>query len=157
MERLKSFVPTEDKLNDLIQKLQDNRLYLSDENRDKETAAAVVMSHFYFGKESEFYEIGDWQGLIGVVDIVPGWRGELFFKLWDKSAWGPSLRRELSEAMDTICDKYKLERVSLSTPDEHTAKIAESHGFVIEGVLKNSFKWDGVSYDTICLGLDRRN
>jgi RimJ/RimL family protein N-acetyltransferase len=156
-EHLSKFVPTKEKVDDLIAKLQGNKLYLSDENREYETALAVVFSHLYGGMDSCLFEIGEWRGLMGVVNIVPGWKGDLFFKLWDQSAWGPSLRRELGEAIDHICEKYRLERVALSTPDANTARLAENYGFIVEGILKNSFRWGGVSYDTICLGLDRRN
>lgn len=153
---LSTFVLTTDRARDLIDRLKDTPLYLSDEWREEPMISSILLSHFNGAFDNSFIEIGDWQGLLGLVNIVDGWKADLFFKLWDKSIWGPGLRRELEEALNDLCDEYKLERVSLMTPDEHTAKLARSVGFVDEGKLINSFKWDGKAYDTICLVLDRR-
>lgn len=153
-QHLSVFVPDETKVMDLAHKLQNGRLYLSDEHRNEETISAIILSHLC--GESFFIEIGDWQGLFGIANVVRGWKADLFFKLWDDSIWGPDLRRELGEAIDKMVKDFGLERIALSTPDEHTAKMARFYGFEQEGLFKNSFKWDGVPYDTLCLALNRR-
>jgi len=152
---LSRFEPTEDKALDLVNKLVSNRLYLSDEHRTVDIASAVVLSHLV--GDGMVFEIGEWQGLIGLVNVVPGWKADLLFKLWDKSIWGAELRRELEEALNYMIDEFKLERVFLETPDTHTSQLAIACGFEQEGLLKNHFKWDGVPYDVLCLGLNRRD
>lgn len=153
---LSTFMLTTDRANDLIDRLKNTPLYLSDEWRDEAHISQILLSHFNGDFDNSFIEIGDWQGLFGLVNIVSGWKADLFFKLWDKAIWGAGLRREIEEALDELCEEFKLERVSLMTPDEHMAKLARTVGFVDEGKLINSFKWDGKPYDTICLVLDRR-
>ena len=154
--KLKEFVPDDVKVVDLVGKLISNELYLSDENRNEQDASAIVFSHLFGPQERALFEIGDWDGLFGVVNIVPNWKGDLFFKFWGKQEWGPDLWRELQEALEYIIDKFKLEKVSLSTPDHHTSRLAEFFGFEKEGLIKNNFMWGGEHYDVLCLGLNRR-
>ena len=151
---LKPFVPTEEKLADLGDMLIKNELYLSDEHRNPETVAAILLNHFGGLSEGVFYEVGDWQGLVGLANIVPGWKADLFFKVWDKSGWGATEGREIVEAVIGKFREMGLSRLSLHTPDEHTAKFARKHGFKEEGRFLNDFKWGGQSYDTICLVLN---
>jgi RimJ/RimL family protein N-acetyltransferase len=155
-KHLSVFIPDERKVLDLADKLKNQWAYLSDEYRNDEMITAIILSHLAGPDERMLFEIGDWHGLFGLVNVIPGWKADLFFKIWDKSIWGPDLEREIFDAMGKACDLFNLERVSLSTPDNHTIKIAKAYGFEQEGVLRNSFKWGGVSYDTIYLGLDRR-
>jgi RimJ/RimL family protein N-acetyltransferase len=154
---LKVFEPDESKVMDLVMKLRDNWLYLSDEYRSDEMVSAILMSHLYGPLEYRLFEMGDWQGLFGVVNIIMGWKADLFFKIWDKSIWGPDIRRELFKSLDVIVDDCGLERIYLQTPDKHTAELAKSYGFKEEGLLKNQFKWNGAGYDVLCLGLNRRD
>ena len=153
---VKPFVPDEKNVTDLVEKLVSNRLYSSDEYRTTKMASAIMLSHLYGPLENRLFEIGDWGGVFGLVNIIRGWKADLFFKIWDKDLWGPTLRREISDAIDVAIDEFCLERIFLETPDEHTAKLAMNYGFKQEGLLRNQFRWDGEHYDVLCLGLNRR-
>jgi RimJ/RimL family protein N-acetyltransferase len=129
-------------------------LYLSDENRNNDVLLGLLFNHFGGFRPSIFYEIGDWQGLLGFVSIVPEWKADLFFKIWDERAWGPTISREIVETVQKTFKELNLQRLSLHTPDEYMTKFAKKHGFKEEGKLIKDFRWDGQYYDTVCLAMN---
>ena len=137
----KKFIPTESKLKIFAQKLMDEPLYLSDKNRNYKRIWQILGHKFMRSSASEFYEVGDFGGLIGFVDISEGWQCELTFKLWDKKLWGKSLVRQSRELIREIINKYNLKRMATSSADVKIVKMAKMVGFKTEGRLKYGFKW----------------
>jgi len=150
MKKLRPFIPTREKLESFVLKLKDRYLYLSDENRNEAWISMLIAAQMFGPRKSAWYEIGDWQGMIAVVDIIPGWRGEVLFKIWDKSAWGPDLCRDILELKNTLAREFGIRRFSIQTPDESMTKLVKFIGFEQEGQLKDAFMWDGKLYDLNC-------
>ena len=142
----KKFVPLESKLKIFAKKLMEEPFYLSDKNRDYKKIWRILMHRFMKSGSNEFYEIGDFGGLIGFMDIDEGWKCELTFKLWDKSLWGKTVVRQGKELIKEIMNKYKLQRISTSSADEKVVKMAKLVGFKVEGRFKYAFKWNNELY-----------
>lgn len=151
MKYLTKFIPTIEKVSDLSKKLVSKKFYLSEENRTEEFSVVMVNLYFNGYRECEFFEIGEWSGLLGFVDIIRGWKADLFFKIWDKDIWNHSLVREIDCLIESTMKEFGIKRLSLQTPDSYMVKLAKRHGFKQEGILKNSYKWDDKFYDIICL------
>lgn len=153
---LKAFVPTVPRLEDLSKRLKETRLYLPDDMRENDMISVLILSYFGGRFKNVFFEMGDWGGLMGLTGIVEGWKADFFFKIWDKKLWGPTLCREIVDKLRQLFDEYRLERISLYTPDEHMGRFALKHGFEHEGILYKNFRWNGEFFDTICMAMTRR-
>lgn len=146
---IKVFTPTLAKISDFGTKLKHNYLYTPDELRTDEKIAAVVAYYFPWGTElaikpmNVWFEIGDWGGLLGWVDIIPGYKASALLKLWEPELWGPTLARDLKVLAKRFMDEYKLIRCSLSTADPRMKKMAEMMGFVTEANQSCGFRFDG--------------
>lgn len=145
---IKLFAPTLPRIQDFGRKLADNYLYTSEEMRTKEKITAIIGYYFpyvlnYSAKPfNVWFEIGDWGGLLGFIDILPGYKASALLKLWDKSLWGPTLARGLKELSTRFMREYKLRRVGLMTADEQMRDLATKFcGFKQEGTQKYGFKW----------------
>jgi RimJ/RimL family protein N-acetyltransferase len=128
--------------------LKTRHLYLDDEYRKDDTLDNAMLM-FYNGA---FYEIGDFQGMVGFTNIFQGNKCGLVFKIWDKKLFGHNLVKECKRLMDIYFDEFELKRMSTSSPDPKMVKLAKMAGFEYEGTEKCAFKWNDKYFDNITLG-----
>ncbi len=139
------FEPTEDKIKALSKKLMEEPLYLSDEFRDWKLIHEVLFKNFS-NKNNIFYEIGEWGGLVGFINILPEFKCDIVFKLWDSELWGFKFKTQIKELIKTIMEKYNLKRIATESADEKMVRMAKMCGFKVEGRFKNSFVWEKKMY-----------
>lgn len=148
---IRKFEPTEEKVKMLIDFLLNEPLYMSDEHRDREKIEKLVV--YYLGDSpAMFYELGNFQGLLGFTEIVSKYKADVFFKLWDKQLWGPTFARELRKFVDSFMNHLELKRLSISTPDFQGAELAKKWcHFKVEGRQALGFSWNGQLLTNIML------
>lgn len=139
------FMPTEDKIKGLSKKLMEEPLYLSDEYRDWNLIHKMLFNNFS-NKNNIFYEIGDWGGIIGFVNIIPTFKCEIVFKLWNPELWGFRFRTQAKQLIKAIMEKYDLKRVATESADERMTRVAKICGFKVEGRFKYAFMWENQMY-----------
>ena len=130
---------------EISKKLMEEPLYLSDEFRDWKLIHEVLFKNFS-NKNNIFYEIGEWGGLVGFVNIIPKFKCDIVFKLWNPELWGFKFKTQIKELIKTIMEKYDLKRVSTESSDERMSRLAKIIGFKIEGRFKCGFAWEGELY-----------
>ena len=146
--------PTEEQVASIVGRLRENYLYAPDEIRDEATLRALVGA--YWGGANIVYEIGEFRGLMGFMDIIPEHKASVTLKLWDKGAWGRNFVREARALCALVMDEFRLTRLSTETADkERIVPVAKMAGFTIEGCRPKDFKWNGEHYDTWLMGLVR--
>jgi RimJ/RimL family protein N-acetyltransferase len=103
--------------------------YLPDSLRELNSFIAL-----YLSKDSMFLEIGDFQGVVWLSNIIPGWKANVHIVLWDKDIHGQytegnRIERELAQLL-------RLRRITAYIPSTFTPAIhfAEQLGFVYEGL-----------------------
>ena len=145
MNIFKEFIPTEDKIKALSKKLMEEPLYLSDEHRDWQLIHRALFNNF--GNENNiFYEIGEWGGLVGFMNIVPDFKCEIGFKLWSPELWGFRFKTQFKQLIKAIMEKYDLKRMAGESPDEKMVRLAKICGFRVEGRFKYAFIWENKMY-----------
>lgn len=132
--------------------LMDKYLYLSDEFRNPRYIDAIVYNYFFGQQFNIFYEMGDFQGLVGFMNIIPGFKSGLIFKIWDKDAWTNGNARKMRECAKIVMDELGLERLTIQTPDRRMLKFGKIIGFNHEGTLPKNFLWNKKLYTTYLLG-----
>ena len=146
------------KLNKIESMLHDKYLYLDDEYRNPQTIHTIMTNYLngaLSGAINLFYEMGDFQGLIGFRKIIPGYKCRLFFKIWDKKLYGKNFVRAVRQLIDFIMDEFQLARISTESPDERAIKGGMLVGFKKEGEEENGFLWNGKFYKNYLLGKTR--
>jgi len=159
-ERFKPFVPVDmtdlefyKKLVVFKKNLMTKYLYLSDENRTVASVEAMISDYVMRGGAKHMlFEIGDFDGILGFVNIIPEFQCSMILKLWGKKAWGNGFVKSTRKLMDTVMDEFKLKRISTSTADEKIVRMAKMAGFVEEGKQKYGFMWKGKAMDLYFLG-----
>lgn len=139
------FTPTEDKIKALSKKLMQEPLYLSDEFRDYELIYKMLFNNFS-NKNNIFYEIGEWGGLVGFVNIIPEFKCDIVFKLWGSDLWGFRFKTQIKQLIKTIMEKHDLKRMSTESADEKMTRMAKLCGFKVEGRFKYAFMWENEMY-----------
>jgi hypothetical protein len=147
---IKRFIPTETKMEFLTDVLLNKDLYLPDEYRDRKSVTQLLLYYLY-GSRSLLYELGNWAGFMGFINIIPSYKCGFIMKLWDGEAWGFPLAKELKRFTSDQMKLYGLHRLELQTPDESGIRIAKIMGFVIEGNQKYGFRWNGKMLTNTCL------
>lgn len=142
----KLFIPTEAKLKELAIHLMNEELYIPDEKRNWPSIYALLNYYLSPMHTHIFYEIGDFQGLIGFMEVYPEYKAFLLWKMWDKSVWNKTFARHGKEVINLIMDTYKLKRLGTETADPTVVKMARMAGFVYEGAKENEFMWNGKMY-----------
>lgn len=144
------FIPTEDKIKALSKKLMEEPLYLSDEYRDYELIHKMLFNNFS-NKNNIFYEIsrqngGVFGGIVGFVNIIPEFKCDIVFKLWDSKLWGFRFKTQVKQLIKAIMEKYDLKRVSTESADDRMTRMAKLCGFRVEGRFKYAFIWEKEMY-----------
>jgi len=155
----KIFFPSmeDEELKELAQYLMKKDRHLSDELRNYDIIWALIFQLFYGKEINLFYSIGDFQGVIGFLNILPSWKCSVMLKLWDSKVWKKSLVRDGIKLIDRLFNAFKLIRMETSSPDPRIVKIAKLVGFKEEGVKQKAFKWDGKLFDVTMLSQIRRS
>ena len=78
---IKTFVPTEEKLAVIAQKMRTSYLYSSDEIRTEVDDKILIDCMFGEDHLNEHYEIGDFGGLASAMNITPGVKCGALLKL----------------------------------------------------------------------------
>ena len=146
--------PTVTQMGTIVTKLGSDYLYAPDELRDEPTLRALVW-HYWASGANIIYEVGEFQGILGFMDIVPGHKASVTLKLWGRETWGRNFVRESRALLGLVMDEFRLVRLETSTPDEKVVRMATLAGFAVEGVRPKDFKWNGDYYDTTVMGLVR--
>lgn len=155
MRWFKVFVPDGDKVLKLVEVLKNGYLNMPDNLRNDFCIKRILFSYFFVPNVAQhvFYEIGDFQGLLGFTNIVKGHKADVNFKMWDSDIWCPSLVKESKKVFDYIMTELQLVRLSAETPDLRVKRLAEIVGFKEEGIKDKDFMFDGKLFDTFQLGI----
>jgi len=151
---LRPFQPTEENRKFLSQWLLKGFLVMSDEGRTRDKVDMWMGYCFPYHLPYEIrpfhviYEVGDFAGLIGFMDIVVGHKASVLFKYWKPEIWSHKIFRDLKSVQNVIMEELELERLSLRTADLRGVKLAKKMGYVVEGRQAIDFKWNGKYYTT---------
>ena len=146
--------PTAEQLSSIVTRLLGDYLYAPDELRDAVTMTRLVNS--YWGGSNIIYEVGEFQGILGILDIVPEHKASVTLKLWGREAFGRNFVREARSLLALVMDSFGLVRLATETPDEpRVVPLAKLAGFIEEGKRFKDFRWNGKYYDTTVMGLVR--
>jgi len=145
-ELFSKFNPTDVKIKELADRLMNDHLYLSDEFRDFKIIHKLLFNGFGNTESNIFWEIGEWGGIIGFVNVIPNFKCGVIFKLWNKDLWGIGFVKEVRELIKEVFNKYDLKRMEVESPDLVMARAAKLCGFKTEGRFKHGFSWGGQTY-----------
>jgi RimJ/RimL family protein N-acetyltransferase len=146
---------TEDKTKLIAGELMNGFLNLDDNFRNYESIYKS-MSFYFCHSFSVFYEVGQFQALLGITNIIPEHKADVMLKIFDKKFWGKDFVRETRSLLKLYMKELKLKRISAESPDPRIVKIAKMVGFKVEGVRNKDFRWDGKYYDNFLLGMEGR-
>ena len=127
-------------------------MWLSDEYRTPQAIEALTQSYFVAYVPTLFYEAGDFQALIGFINIHPESKCDMTLTVIDKDIWSRDFVRASKNLMDLVMKEFRLKRISTDTPDLRIVKMAKMAGFHDEGERPDDFKWDGKYYTRYILG-----
>lgn len=148
--------PDDERLKTLAEKLHDEKLYLSDEYRDYKIIYPMFQKYFSWQNGfNVFYEYGDFDVVMGFLNIIPEFRASLLFKMINKDSWGKGFVRESKRLIDVFMDAFKLKRLGTESPDEKVVRMAHMVGFQDEGIKIKDFKWDGQLFDVTMMSITR--
>jgi len=145
--------PSGEEILSIIHRLKHEYLYAPDELRSDDVLRGLVA--YYWGGPNLIYEVGEFQGILGFMDILPGHKASVTLKLWGKERWGRDFVREARTLLAMVMDEFKLVRLDTQTPDHRVVSMAKLSGFLEEGTRPKDFRWDGKYYDTTIMGLVR--
>jgi len=135
--------------------LMEGYLNLSDEHRNYDLI--YEMLNRYVNGGALMYEIGELNGLMGFIDIVPMYKAGVFLKIFDNSVWGKTVVREGLQVLDIVSNAFEFKRLSTKSADPRVVKMCEKlFGFKREGMRPLDFSWDGKLYDNYLLGRIRK-
>ena len=134
--------------------LLEKYLYTSDEHREPAYIDYSVES-LLRTPGNAFYEIGDFQGLVGFVGLIPGFKCGMLLKFWDKTQWGRDFIRASKELIDRWMTAFKLKRIYAQTADPKVARMAKMAGFKVDGECPNDFMWHGKCMPQYILSVTR--
>jgi hypothetical protein len=160
---LRVLQPTPEKLSDLSVRLLNVPFFLPDEHRNSQWVDLLVAAMFAGPQFNWIYEVGEWKGIVAFLDIWPEYKADVSFLLWDNAfvpgakttrvglrgnlCWGADFVRELKDVEDLVMSEFKLKRLGLASPEEHTVKIATKFfGFKVEGRQKHGFRQGGRTF-----------
>lgn len=148
---IKLFSPDVEKLQHLAVKLINGYLYLPDEQRNGNNVFRL-MSWLFPADRSEnkpwhiWYELGNFDGVLGFTDILKKYRADFVAFLWGKDVWGPDLARDIKTLVGRFMKDYGVRRLGFETADRRAARWARTLGFKQEGTKAIGFRHDGKDY-----------
>jgi RimJ/RimL family protein N-acetyltransferase len=148
--------PTLAEVDTIVHKLMTEYLYAPDELRS-EGAIREMVRHYFGSGGNIIYEIGDFKGILGIMDIIPEHKADVTLKLWGREVFGAHFIRDSRTLLRAVMDSFGLVRLSTQSADERIVRLARMAGFEVEGVRPRDFKWDGEYYDLTIMGLVRND
>lgn len=146
------FEPTQDKFRKLARELMMKEFFLPDEYRNWSNINSMLRNYTNPYIARLLYEVRDYSGLIGFTNIMPNYKAEFLFKIWDyDKIWSKSFARETKDLIDFIIDSFKLKRLEFASGDEKAIKMGKIAGFIVEGIKKDAFLHRGKFYDSYIL------
>lgn len=143
---------TEEKDKIIAHELMNGFLNISDEYRHYDSVYKLINYYFYCSF-SIFYEVGEFQALLGITNIIPQHKADIMMKIFDKDFWGRDFVRETRSLMKLYMKEFGLKRISSESPDPRICKMAKMVGFKVEGIRDLDFSWNGKKYDNFLLGM----
>ena len=144
---------TEKKDKIIAHELMNGFLNLDDNFRNYESIYKSMNYYFYYSF-SIFYEVGKFQALLGITNIIPQHKADIMLKIFDKNFWGNDFVRETRSLLKRYMKELELKRISAESPDPRIVRIAKMIGFKVEGVRNKDFKFNDKYYDNFLLGME---
>lgn len=144
---------TEEKDKKIAHELMNGFLNLDDQFRNYESIYKSMNLYFYYSF-SIFYEVGKFQTLLGITNIIPRHKCDIMLKIFDKDFWGKDFVRETRSLLRLYIKELELKRISAESPDPRIVRIAKMIGFKVEGIRDKDFKWNDRYYDNFLLGME---
>lgn len=146
----KPFKPTREKILLLAKKLMEEKYYLEDSYRDYSTIHKILFNGFS-NKDNEFWEIGEFDGILGFVSVEENHKAGIVFKLWNKGIWEKEIweevfKREIKRLIKSTIEKHNLLRLEMESPDRKILKLSKLWGGKIEGKFRYFFRWNNKFY-----------
>ena len=142
----KIFSPDDEKLKIIATHIKNKKFNLDDAYRDYNTIWNIIFPQFFI-QGNMFFEAGDFQGILGLANIVPTRSASVMMKIWDKKVWGATIVRQTRGLLKYIMGELQLRRLETSSPDPIVVRMCTMVGFKEEGIKIRSFKWNGKFYD----------
>jgi RimJ/RimL family protein N-acetyltransferase len=130
---------TEDKDKLIAHELMNGFLNLDDNFRNYESIYKSINYYFYYSF-SVFYEVGEFQALLGITNIIPQHKADIMFKIFDKSFWGRDFVRELRSLLRLYMKELQLKRISAESSDPR--------------IRNKDFRWNNKYYDNFFMGYE---
>lgn len=137
----------------IAHELMNGFLNLDDHFRTYESIYKSMNYYFYYSF-SIFYEVGKFQALLGITNIIPQHKADIMLKIFDKNFWGNDFVRETRSLLKRYMKELELKRISAESPDPRIVRIAKMIGFKVEGVRNKDFKFNDKYYDNFLLGME---
>jgi len=139
----------------------DGELNLSDENRTSEKVN-LLFEYFFtqipqqVGVIHIFYEIDDFKGILGLTDILYGYKCNVSLKYWDSGEFTDKIGKEINKFLRFAMKELDLRRIATASADGRAVSIAEKCGFRIEGKQKYAVQYKGKLYTNHLLRMIRK-
>jgi len=116
-----------------------------------------IFAQLYWAKTSAFFELGNLEGALWLVNISIGWKAIIHLVLW-----GERLRHRVNDAREILrelMDLFQLCKVEAYIPvtNEAALKFTIKAGFVKEGILKQWDRYDGQLVDIAVYSILKEN
>jgi RimJ/RimL family protein N-acetyltransferase len=144
---------TEAKDKKIAHELMNGFLNLDDRFRDYESIYKSMNYYFYYSF-SIFYEVGKFQALLGLTNIIPRHKCDIMLKIFDADFWGRDFVRETRSLLRLYMKELELKRISAESPDPRIVRIAKIIGFKVEGIRNKDFKFNDKYYDLFVMGME---
>jgi RimJ/RimL family protein N-acetyltransferase len=144
---------TEKKDKKIAHELMNGFLNLDDQFRTYESIYKSMNFYFYYSF-SIFYEVGKFQALLGLTNIIPRHKCDIMLKIFDKDFWGRDFARETNSLLKLYMKELQLKRISAESPDPRIVRVAKMCGFKVEGIRDKDFKFNDKFYDNFLLGME---
>jgi len=134
-------------------KLLTKRMFLVDDQRTPQIVHGIVKRCLYGSNDicNLIYEIGDFGGIIGFLNITEGGNAQVIVKPWSKDIAKLSVMKGLKRLISTVMEEFDLRRLTSDTASKQIKALAERAGMVVEGTLVQEYKWGGQYYDRYLL------
>jgi RimJ/RimL family protein N-acetyltransferase len=147
--------PTQKNLDAFAAELGKGYLFVSDEIRYPEYLREMVYDLYTRRRFNLIYEIGDFQGVIGFLNVIFDHKADMMLKMWDASFWGKDAVRQGKDLLKYVVETFGLKRVGTVTADPRIVKMAKLVGFTEEGARRKAFAWNKCLHDEILLSVVR--
>ena len=144
---------TEAKDKKIAHELMNGFLNLDDQFRNYESIYKSMNFYFYYSF-SIFYEVGKFQALLGLTNIIPRHKCDIMLKIFDKDFWGKDFVRETRSLLRLYMKELELKRISAESPDPRIVRVSKMVGFKVEGIRDKDFKFNDKYYDNFVMGME---